>query len=39
MLTEVLAAKLVLAAPNMVEELFPPKVLVELLKAAVFAPN
>ena len=38
MLTEELAEKLVLAAPNMVEELFPPKVF-ELLKAAVFAPN
>ena len=38
MLTEVLAEKLELAAPNMVEELFPPKVF-ELLKAEVFAPN
>ena len=38
MLTEVLAEKLELAAPNMVEEVFPPKVF-ELLKAPVFAPN
>ena len=37
MLTEVLE-KLVLAAPNIVEELLAPKVF-ELLKAEVFAPN
>ena len=38
MLTEVLAEKLLLAAPNMLEELFPPKVF-EVLKAEVLAPN